>query len=184
MSRTAIITFARMQPITIGHEKLVNTVKRVASKMNATPLVYLSHSNDSKRNPLSYSVKYGLARTAFGACVKHSSAKDIFSVLKDLDNDYDDVVFIGDKARADELQPIFTKYNGIDYNFNTITTMSAGDRESTDSKKLVDVISATKMRKYIAQNDYNSFTQGLPTKLRPYARLVQQLLRKGLNYAD
>ena len=181
MSRTAIITFGRMQPITVGHEKLVNTVKRVASEMNATPLVYLSHSHDSKRNPLPYHIKYGFAHTAFGNCVQHSSAQNIIEVLKELDGKYDNVVFIGDTDRSIEFLATLNKYNGTEYNFDSIETLSAGDRDTDD---YVDAMSATKMRKFIAQNDYNSFRQGLPTLLKPYALLVQHFVRKGMNYAD
>ena len=181
MSRTAIITFGRMSPITVGHEKLVNTVKRVASEMNATPIVYLSHSHDSKRNPIPYDIKISLAQTAFGPCVKRSNAKNIIEVLKELNDKYDDIIFIGDTPRANEFQSTLNKYNGIEYNFNTIKTMSAGDRTSDE---YVDAISATKMRKFVMQKDYNNFKAGLATNLKPYARLVAHIVRKGMNYAN
>lgn len=181
MSRTAVITFGRMSPITVGHEKLVNTIKRVASEMNATPLVYLSHSYDNKRNPLPYDIKIGLAQTAFGKCVIRSNAKNAIEVLKELDGKYDDIIFIGDTPRANEFQTALNKYNGIEYNFNTIKTMSAGDRTGED---YVDAISATKMRKFIMQNDYNNFKAGLATNLKPHARLVAHFVRKGMNYAN
>ena len=181
MSRTAIITFGRMQPITVGHEKLVKKVKRIARLLNATPMVYLSHSNDKRKNPIPYYLKLSLASTAFGSVVKRSDAKNVFDVLRELDGQYDHVVFVGDKARSDELLPIMNKYNGIEYNFNSIKTISAGARTG---KNFVDGISATKMRKYAADNDYNNFRKGLPTFLKPYARLVQHIVRKGLNYAD
>ena len=181
MSNTAVITFGRMQPVTVGHEKLVDTVKAIASSMNATPLVYLSHTQDSKRNPLSYPVKYGLAHTAFGDCVVHSDARTIMAVVQELDSKYDNIIFVGDCERSEQMLRLINKYNGVEYNFTSVKTMSAGSRNTDD---FVDAISATKMRKYTMQNDYNSFRKGLPTKLKPYASLVQQLVRKGLNYAD
>ena len=113
--------------------------------------------------------------------MQHSDAKNVFDVLRELDGQYDRIVFVGDKARADELLPIMNKYNGIEYNFNSIKTISAGARTG---KNFVDDISATKMRKYAADNDYNNFRKGLPTLLKPYASLVQHIVRKGLNYAD
>jgi len=181
MSRTAIITFGRMNPITIGHEKLVKKVKRLAQWLNATPMVYLSHSNDNRKNPIPYDIKFSLARTAFGSIVKRSNSKNVFDVLRELDGQYDNIIFVGDKARSDELLPIMNKYNGIEYNFKSIKTISAGARNTTN---FVDAISATKMRKYAADNDYNNFMAGLATGLKPYARLVLNYVRKGMNYAN
>lgn len=179
MSNTAVITFGRMNPITVGHEKLVNTVKRIAFDNNATPLVYLSHSCDSKRNPINYTTKYGLCYTAFGSCVVMSDARNVIDVLKELDGKYDKIIFVGDAERSFEFNQTLNKYNGIEYTYDSITTVSAGDRNTTD---FVDAISATKMRKFAANKDYNSFKAGLATNLKPYAYLVQSLIRKGMNY--
>lgn len=179
MSNTAVITFGRMNPITVGHEKLVNKVKALAIKLDATPLVYLSHSHDNKRNPLEYATKFILAQTAFGDCVVNSSSRTPIEVLKELDGKYDNVVFVGDLSRSVQLLPVMEKYNGVEYKYDTITTVSAGDRTG---KKLVDAISATKMRKYAMVNDYNNFTKGLATNLKPHSDVVSQLVRKGLNY--
>ena len=179
MSNTAVITFGRMNPITVGHEKLVNLVKQIASDIDATALVYLSHSHDNKRNPINYTIKYGLCSTAFGSCVKFSNAHNIIEVLKELDGKYDKIIFVGDAERSSEFNKTLNKYNGIEYTFDSITTVSAGSRDTND---FVDAISATKMRKYAAVNDYNSFKAGLVTNLKPYARLVQHLVRKGKDY--
>ena len=181
MSRTAIITFGRMNPITVGHEKLVKKVKRIARLLNATPLVYLSHSNDNRKNPIPYDLKFSLARTAFGSVVKRSDARTPLEVLSELDGQYDNIIFVGDKARSDELLPTMNKYNGIEYNFKSIKTISAGSRDTTD---FVDAISATKMRKYAADKDYNNFMDGLATNLKPYAHLVLNYVRKGTENAN
>ena len=39
-----VFTFGRMNPPTIGHEKLANKIKEVARKENANPRIYLSHT--------------------------------------------------------------------------------------------------------------------------------------------
>jgi FkbM family methyltransferase len=46
------MTFGRMNPPTTGHLKLINKVKDVAAKHNASHSVVVSHSQDSKKNPL------------------------------------------------------------------------------------------------------------------------------------
>ena len=174
---TAVFTFARMAPVTVGHEKLVNTIKGLASTMDAEPLVFLSHSHDNKRNPIAYPTKLGLAQTAFGDVVKRSDATDVFSVLRSLNGKYDNVIFVGDKARSDELLPIMQKYNNVEYSFQSIKAVSAGSR---DSEEHVDSMRATKMRKYAIDNDTDSFTAGLPDKLKPYSSMVAHLVRKGM----
>ena len=177
--RTAVITFGRMNPITVGHEKLVNTIKALAIKLNATPLVYLSHTCDDNRNPINYNTKFSLAQTAFGRCVVRSDACNVIEVLKELDGQYDKIIFVGDTARSTELNKTLNKYNGVEYTFDSIETVSAGNRDTDD---FVDAMSATKMRKYAINNNYNNFKLGLPTNLKPYARLVQHYVRKGLQY--
>jgi FAD synthase len=54
---TAVVTFGRFNPPTIGHQKLVDKVVAVAKAKRAIPLVYASHSSDKKKNPLSYDSK-------------------------------------------------------------------------------------------------------------------------------
>ena len=48
-----VMTFGRMNPPTTGHLKLIHKVKEVADKHNADHTVVVSHSQDSKKNPLS-----------------------------------------------------------------------------------------------------------------------------------
>ena len=42
MSDTAVFTFGRMNPPTVGHQKLVDKVTAVARQANADAYVYLS----------------------------------------------------------------------------------------------------------------------------------------------
>ena len=182
MTNTAVICFGRMNPITIGHEKLVNTVKRLASDLDAEPLVYLSHSNDSNKNPLPYLMKVNYAMQAFGDCVQMSSAKTLIDVLQKLDGKYDNIVVVGDRERSEQFDQLLNKYNGKEYSFDTITAVSAGDR--TDKEDLVDSMSATKMRNFAINNDVKSFSIGLPNAIKPYAETLINNVRKGLNYAN
>jgi len=54
---TAVFAFGRFNPPTIGHEKLINAVRSVAQKNDAKPYLFLSHKQNSKTDPLSYSEK-------------------------------------------------------------------------------------------------------------------------------
>ena len=48
-----VMAFGRMNPPTTGHLKLIHKVKDVAEKHHAGHTVVVSHSQDSKKNPLS-----------------------------------------------------------------------------------------------------------------------------------
>ena len=56
MSKT-VFAFGRMNPPTIGHEKLAMKVASEAKKRRAMPHIFLSHSQDKKKNPLTYNQK-------------------------------------------------------------------------------------------------------------------------------
>ena len=61
--REVFFTFGRMNPPTIGHEKLLNKLSS-ASKSNPYR-VYLSQSSDDSKNPLKYKDKVKFARKMF-----------------------------------------------------------------------------------------------------------------------
>ena len=92
--KTAVVTFGRMNPITVGHEKLVNKVVAEASLRKATPMVFLSHSSDSKKNPLPYNNKVKFAQQAFGNIVMSSKARTIIEVAKSLSGKYGNFVVV------------------------------------------------------------------------------------------
>ena len=47
--RPVVMTFGRMNPPTVGHEKLVNRVKEIARDYKAPHHIFISHSTDSKK---------------------------------------------------------------------------------------------------------------------------------------
>ena len=91
-SGTVVLGWGRMNPITIGHEKLVDKVKSVAQQNRAVANIYLSQSQDPKKNPLSYNDKVALARKAFGNMIIKSSAKTIIAVMQELQKKYANVI--------------------------------------------------------------------------------------------
>ena len=61
----AVITFGRFNPPTVGHEKLVVAVANVARKEGGEYFVYPSHTQDSKKNPLSQKQKIQYMKKMF-----------------------------------------------------------------------------------------------------------------------
>ena len=62
---TAVFTFGRFNPPTVGHEKLITAVQNVSRTSGGDFFVYPSHSQDSKKNPLDQSTKIRYMKKMF-----------------------------------------------------------------------------------------------------------------------
>lgn len=176
----AVFTFGRMNPPTIGHEKLVNKVRAVAKVHKGDPLIYLSHTHKLPKDPLEYTEKIKLAKRAFGNIVKMSRSNTIIKVLQELEKKYDEVVLVVGSDRVREFDEFLNKYNGKDFSFDTIKTVSAGERDPDADD--VSGMSASKMRELASNEDLKSFKAGLPRNLQRDAENIMKSVRKGLNY--
>ncbi len=175
---TVVISFGRMNPITVGHEKLVGKVLNVAQSQKADPAIFLSHTTDPKKNPLTYEEKLFFAQKAFGKVIKKSPARTIIEVAKQLQNMYKNMTVVVGSDRVKEFETLLNKYNGKDYKFNTINVVSAGERDP-DSEG-VSGMSASKMRSLAADDDFKTFKQGLPKKLQSTAKKIFDTTRQGM----
>jgi hypothetical protein len=176
----AVFTFGRMNPPTIGHEKLVNKVRAVAKVHNGDPLVYLSHTHNKDKDPIEYSEKIKLGKKAFGSIVKMSRSNTIIKVLQELEKKYDEVVLVVGSDRVREFDELLNKYNGKDYSFDIIKVVSAGERDPDAAD--VSGMSGTKMRELASKEDLKLFKTGLPRNLQRDAEKIMKSVRKGLNY--
>ncbi len=61
----AVMAFGRMNPVTSGHEKLVNKVKDIAKQVGGSAHIVVSHSQDPQKNPLSATQKLKHVKRAF-----------------------------------------------------------------------------------------------------------------------
>ena len=51
---TAVFAFGRFNPPTVGHQKLIQLVQATAKKVNGKGFIFLSHSQNAKKDPLSF----------------------------------------------------------------------------------------------------------------------------------
>ena len=186
--KTAVFTFGRMNPPTIGHEKLINKIKDVANKHRADWFVYLSSSQDSKKNPLSFDRKIFYARKMFGRDVnqknfpKEPTALHAASALHD--KGYKKLVMVVGSDRVGQFEKLLKQYNGVDnkphgyYNFDTIDVVSAGERDP--DAEGVEGMSASKLRGFAVKGNFSDFKDGLPGLSEKDARSLFNEIRKGL----
>jgi len=177
--KTVVIGWGRMNPITIGHEKLVNKIKSVAKRKKAAPKLFLTHTQDKKKNPLEYKDKVELAKIAFGRnIVVDTKANTIIKVLEELDSSYDNLVLVVGQDRVEDFKKLLNKYNGDLYNFDSIEIVSAGDRDP--DAEGVEGMSASKMRALAVAGKAEEFIKGLPKKLQYRGRHVYDMVRAGM----
>jgi len=180
--KTVVVGWGRMNPITVGHEKLVNKIQSVAKQNSATPVVYLSQSQDKKKNPLSYNDKIAYAKKAFGSIVKKTTAKTIMQVLAELQKSYKNVILVVGSDRVKQFDDLLAKYNGKDYTFDSIKVVSAGERDPDADD--VSGMSASKMRALASQGKPEEFKKGLPRKLQSSSQKLYDLVRAGMQLSE
>lgn len=179
-SNTAIVSFGRMNPPTMGHVKLMETIVELGKKYNATPLLYLSHSQDKKKNPLSYDekIKFVKAAAPNGLQVVYSSAKTIFDVLKDVAKlGVSDVFLVAGEDRLAEYNRL-KKYKD-DLGFKTYKVVSAGERDPDDNDS-VKGISATKLRNAAINGEKEFFIRNCALKNKSLASKLYDAVRNGM----
>ncbi|NBX50496.1 hypothetical protein EBT25_11260, partial [bacterium] len=177
-----VLTFGRMNPPTVGHEKLAQKLLSVAQQEKATPMIFLSHSQDKKKNPLEHKDKVRFAKIAFGNIVQDSPARTLMEILKSLESKFKTATVVVGDDRVKEFTELLNKYNGKEYNFDYIKVVSAGQRDP--DAEGVEGMSASKMRQAVIDKDAQQFKSGLPAKLRSRAKEVYDLLRHGMKLQE
>ncbi len=189
--KVVYFTFGRMNPPTIGHGKLLDVL---AAKSGRNPYkVFLSQSQDSKKNPLSYSDKIKSVRKMFPKHARNimisknvKTAMDILSTL--YDQGFRKVAMVVGSDRVIEFETLLNKYNGKEarhgfYNFMDIKVISAGERDP--DAEGVEGMSASKQRQNAAENDFTTFSQGLPAAMNNKdARVMFNAVRKGMGLKE
>ena len=190
-NKEAFFTFGRMNPPTIGHGKLMSVL---ATKAGRNPYyVYLSQSSDPKKNPLSYEQKIKHVRKMFPKHARNvildKKVRNTFDIAVALHNQgFNRITMVVGADRITEFQALLNKYNGTKarhgfYNFEKINVVSAGDRDP--DAEGVEGMSASKQRANVANNDFTTFSQGVPSSMsdRDAKRLFNDL-RAGMGLKE
>jgi hypothetical protein len=179
---TLTTAFGRFNPPTVGHEKLLGAARKAAA--GGQVKIYPSRSADPKKNPLDPDMKISYMKKMFPdyeeEIINDAEMKSIFDVLKTADKDgFKNVNIIVGADRQAEFENLAQKYNGDLYNFDQIRVISAGVRDS--DAEGVEGMSASKMRKAVQDDDFDSFRRGTPKGLKDAdAQAVFDAVRTGM----
>ena len=165
-SETLTLAFGRFNPPTVGHEKLLKMASKTAAGGDLK--IYPSRTQDAKKNPLDPDMKVSYMRKMFPDFEKNivndEEMRSIFNVLQNADGEYKNVTIIVGSDRQAEFENLATKYNGELYNFDEIRVVSAGVRDA--DAEGVEGMSASKMRKAVADDDFEAFKRGVPASVK------------------
>jgi len=166
--QSVTIVFGRFNPPTTGHNKLLDSASNISA--GAELRIYPSRTQDPKKNPLDPSTKIEYMKKMFPkyeeSIIDDDNMKSIFDVLKQADEEgFTDVTIVVGADRLGEFKNLANKYNGDLYTFDMINVVSAGERDA--DAEGVEGMSASKMRKAAADNDFDTFKSGTPKSLGP-----------------
>ena len=155
-----VINFGRMNPITKGHEELMKYMVKLAKQKKAEAKLYLSHSVNSKKNPLTFQDKLWAVEIAAPRGLEISndtSLKNIFQVAEQLvKSGWTSLYFIVGADRIGDFDSLH-KY---------VKEWSDGNARieiiSFSGKSRIGNYSGTRMRQLVKDNDMESFIKDLP----------------------
>jgi dephospho-CoA kinase len=187
----AVLAFGRMNPITSGHQTLINKVKDVAQDYGASHHIVLSHTTDPKKNPLTGAQKLKHAKRAFPKTNFSVATAEHPTFLQQAAKLHKQGVthlhMIGGSDRVEEFHNLLHKYNGRQkgalFNFKDIRVHSAGERDP--DAEGVTGMSASKMREHATKGNYKEFRKGTPSTMADeHAKELYNDVRKGMGIRE
>tara|TARA_B100001996_G_C18656841_1_gene591519 strand:- start:1090 stop:1665 length:576 start_codon:yes stop_codon:yes gene_type:complete len=174
-SKTAVFAFGRMNPPTAGHKKIGEVIKA----QPGDPFIFITHTQNAKTDPLSFSQKLTFAQKMFPMIkVGDKAVRTWVQAMQKLEQmGYTDIIYVAGSDRVNDFNELLNKYNGRDYNFNSIKVVSAGERDP-DAQGL-EGMSASKMRDLAARGDKRTFVNAVPIDPKTAEEMYNQV-RTGL----
>ena len=183
-----VMAFGRMNPPTTGHLKLIDKVRSIAEKRHAKHTIIVSHSQDSKKNPLSPEQKIKHLKRYSPGTHFESSSKEMPTILHHAARlnakGHDHLIVVAGSDRVKQYQELLNQYNNVKgkhgfYNFKKIEVVSAGHRDP--DAEGAEGMSGTKMREHAKNKDFGSFRQGVPAHVSDqHAKELMNDVRKGM----
>lgn len=162
-----IFSFGRMNPITKGHIKNIKELIVLGKKYDLKPLLFLSKTQDSKKNPLSYNDKvHFLSLAGFKNIIQKSDSKNAFQILEELSKKYKKVYFVVGNDRIQDFKRL--EDYAKEYGITDFKIISSGKRK--------EGISGTEQRNYAKNDDFENFKKNSPEELS--TKEIQSMFNK------
>lgn len=171
-SEKAVFTFARMNPPTIGHLKLIDKVISESHAMGCPYYIMVSRTVDKKKNPLPYDIKMGFIKKMFPSVNfvenitfdkdgETRAVKTPFEMLEYLcQNGAKDVVMVVGEDRVENFENMIKPYIGKDFDLSSFNVISAGSRSGDD---IEEKASGTLVRQLVQLDMKAEFDKLIPT---------------------
>ena len=190
--KTVVFSFGRLNPPTVGHQKLLQKIVQTAKRMSGQPMMFVSYSQDAKKNPLTAKQKIAYIKKMFPKEARElkleddSSIRNAMDIATELHGKYDNLVMVVGSDRVKDFKTLLNKYNDVEskhgyYKYDNIQIVSAGERDP-DAEGVAGM-SASKMRAAAASGDYESFSLGLPHTFKDGEKLFKDI-RLGMNVKE
>lgn len=175
--------FGRLNPPTIGHKQLLDTVASEGGDYK----IFVSPSQDPKKNPLDYSTKIKFIKLILPEYAKNivedASLNTPVKVASHLyDQGYRSATFVAGSDRLPEMEKLLKMYNGVEgkshgyYKFDLLDFKSSGERE--DGAEGVAGVSASSARAAAANGDLEAFKEA--TGAGQFAEKLYNAVRQGM----
>ena len=156
----ATFTFGRFNPPTeSGHGKLVSAVQAHAEKSSGKHYIFPSHSQDSKKNPLSHGDKVGALNRLFPTAnvVSRGKVRTAIDAMKHLEKQgHTHVTMVVGSDRVDDFHSLLNKYRTKEYpGIKKVNVVSAGQRDP--DAEGAEGMSASKLRGLVAAGKKDEF---------------------------
>ena len=185
--KSVAFCFGRMNPPTIGHARLLNTTARASA--GGDYYIFLSHTQDSKKNPLDYNTKVDFVKSMYPQHAEHVSYGSLRTIMEIMEflyhQNYTDVTYVCGNDRLPAFKELLNKYNGVEggkiyYKFNSIDIVSSGPRDPDDDG--VAGASASAARAAAEEGDKEEFKK--ITGAGRFAPQLYRAVRKGMLKED
>jgi len=164
-----------MNPLTIGHQLLVNEMLLKSHDVNCPAMVFLSCKQDSERNPLDKCAKSSYFMKAFPDCGMTLCEKinDPWKATEYLvEQGFNELIFFCGSDRLADYKRLKKYFQDRVKSFKLISVAERDDKNK---------ISGTVMREFVKKNDFESFSKYVPTCFtKKESRQMYNETRKGL----
>ena len=164
--RVAILTYGRFNPPTVGHKAMITHMLELAGEEDADPYIVVSHSQNTKKNPLFVPEKIHILRRMYpdetAVRILHTTNAEPFiaKVVQNLvTHGYERIIMVVGSDRVTDFQKVFKHY--------PMVVVESGGERNMNSTTLgnISTVSATKIREAAVSGNRATFRSGMNTAI-------------------